>query len=224
MIDRNNHPVYIYSNVRYFRNESLGNMNIAIDPTTREYAAVLRSGSNLDGYHIIGAKSLLEIILAYSISSDLETAEMLAHYERKAPGSYVSRPIILPLTNSLNEGLVRTQILNDLLGTSNAATGIPHPSVLLQAEAARAKNAWYGVSQGRDKCIESSMTPADRIELLRSAGVEPLIFERKSSTGELTAVEVEAVDGGSQLKWIFFKSKEACEQAIVSTPIPDNYR
>jgi hypothetical protein len=217
--------LYVYSSVYYmrFKDKVSGSIHIAVDPETHEYAGVLRGGSNLDEYAIVGADYLRSALLAYTVANDLETASMLAHYARKDPGQYANQPIVLSLNKSRDAALEHLQVLNDRLGNRNEATGVPAPAHLQQAEAARAARAWYGVSQGRDKCIESPMSPADRIDVIKSTGIAPRIRETNSG-GKLTAVEVSADDGRYETTWRFFKSKEECERSMVTAATPDKYR
>lgn len=217
--------VYVYTGVYYirFNKKQPGTLRVAIDPKTKEYAGVLRGGHDLDEYYVVGSESLRSILLAYTVANDLETANMLAHYERKTPGSYETQPIILPLNKNRDAAIKRIELLNDLLGAGPEALGVPAPANLQEAKAARTASAWYGISQGRDKCIESPMSPADRIDLIKSAGITPRIRETKSS-GQLTAVEVSADDGRYETTWKFFKSKAECEQIMMPPPTPDKYR
>lgn len=217
--------VYVYTGVYYirFKKKQPGMLRVAIDPKTKEYTGVLRGGHDLNEYYVVGSESLRSILLAYMVADDLETANMLAHYERKAPGSYETQPIILPLNKNRDAAIKRIELLNDHLGAGSEALGIPAPANLQEAKVARAANAWYGVSQGRDKCIESPMSPADRIDVIKSSGITPLIRESRSG-GQLIAVEVSADDGRYETTWKFFKSKAECERIMVPHPTPDKYR
>lgn len=129
----------------------------------------------------------------------------------------------MSLNKTRDAALQRLEVLNDQLGTNSEATGVPSPINLQQANADRAASAWYGVSQSRDKCIESPMSPADRIDVLKSAGMAPRIRETNSG-GQLTAVEVSADDGRHETTWRFFKNKEECQRTMVAAPVPDKYR
>lgn len=217
--------VYVYSNVYYMRikDKQPGSLHVAIDPETSEYAGVLRGGSSLDEYYVVGSEALRSTLLAYTVADDLETANMLAHYERKDSGNYETQPIILSLNKSRDEAIARVELLNDRLGTRTEAQGVPAPAYLRQAQASRAASAWYGVSQGRDQCIESPMSPADRIDVIKSAGITPRVRETNSG-GQLTAVDVSADDGRYETTWKFFKSKAECERKMVAPPTPDKYR
>jgi hypothetical protein len=221
----NQRIVYVYSNVHYMRIEDRkpGSLHVAVDPQTHEYAGVLRGGDNLDEYHVVGSESLRSTLLAYTVAKDLETAEAHAHYARKANGAYETKPIILPLTRNLQEALQRVGLLNERLGEEVEAYGVPAPAFLVQAMAEQASRAWYGVSQERDKCIESPLSPADRIDLIKSAGITPHIRETNSG-GQLTTVEVSADDGRYETTWHFFKSKAECERVMVAPTTPDKYR
>lgn len=226
VINSNGRIIYVYSNVYYFRPSEInsGSMRVAIDPVTHEYAGVIRGGDDLDEYYVAGADSLKSTLLTFTVADDLETAEMLAHYTNKNPGSYETKPIMLPLNKNLDEALVRVELLNDRLGEAGQATGVPAPSSLQKAMAVKAENTWYGVSQGRDKCIESPLSPAQRIDLIKEAGIKPSIRDT-TSNGKLAAVEVSALDRGYETTWRFFKNKNDCESSLVSsTPIPDKYR
>lgn len=226
VINNNGKVVYVYSGVHYFRleNKVSGTMHVAIDPATHEYAGLIRAGDGLDEYYIAGAESLRSTLLAFTIANDLEFAEMSAHYAKKNQGRYLSKPIMFPLNKDLDEAMVRVELLNDKLGNSTQATGIPEPSFLLNVRAEEAKKIWYGVSQGRDRCIESPMSPAGRIELIKEAGVVPRVRETNAN-GKLAIVEVSAVDGGYESTWRFFKNKADCEQTLATvSPTPDRYR
>lgn len=217
--------IYIYSNVYYMHHQDNrpGSLHVAIDPATKEYAGVLRGGDNLDQYYIAGSESLRSTLLAYTVADDLETANMLTHYTRKIAGAYEVNPIVLPLNKSLDEALERVKLLNDRLGNRNEAQGIPAPSYLQKAEAERAALAWYGVSQDRDECIESPMSPADQIDLIKSSGIT-LYIRETNSDGKLIAVEISADDGRSETDWRFFKSKADCEKSMAVAPTPEKYR
>ena len=216
--------VYVYSGVYYMRfNKPPGSLHVAIDPKTKEYAGILRGGHSLEEYYVVGSKSLRSTLLAYTVASDLETADMLAHYARNTSGSYETKPVILPFNKNRDAANERVELLNDRLGAGSEALGISAPAILQEANAARAANAWYGVSQGRDKCIESPMSPADRIDVIKSSGITPLIRESRSG-GQLSAVEVSADDGRYETTWKFFKSKAECERIMVPPPTPDKYR
>lgn len=67
------------------------------------------------------------------------------------------------------------------------------------------------------------MSPADRIDLIKSAGVSPRIRE-SNTDGRLSAVEVTAVNGGYESTWKFFKSKSECERTLVVDRTPNKYR
>lgn len=67
------------------------------------------------------------------------------------------------------------------------------------------------------------MSPADRIDVIKSAGTTPQIRETNSS-GQLTAVDVSADDGRYETTWKFFKSNADCERTMVASPTPDKYR
>lgn len=217
--------VYVYSNVYYmrFKDRQPGSLHVAVDPDTHEFAGVLRGGDNLDEYYVVGADSLRSTLLAYTVADDLETADMLAHYARKAPGTYETRPIMLSLNKNRDAAIERVELLNDRLGTRTEAQGVPAPANLQQAKEAQVASAWYGVSQGHAECIESPMSPADRIDVIKSAGITPRIQETNSG-GQLTAVEVSADDGHYETTWKFFKSKADCERTMVAPNTPDKYR
>lgn len=216
---------YVYSNVYYQRlNRIPGSLHVAFDPETGEFVGVLRGGERLDEYYLIGANSLLmSTLVAYTVAEDLETANMLAHYTKKDAGDYESQPVLFPLSLALESAIERVQLLNDLIGEKLEARGVPAPSKLQEANAERAASAWYGVSQGRESCIESPMSPADRIDLIKSAGVSPRIRE-SNTDGRLSAVEVTAVNGGYESTWKFFKSKSECERTLVVDRTPNKYR
>lgn len=226
VINSNGRIIYVYASVYYLRyaEKSPGTMQVAIDPLTHEYASVVRAGADLDEYYLAGADSLRSTLLAFTVAKDLETAEMLAHYENKNQGTYETKPIMLPLSKSLEEALVRVELLNDRLGEVDHATGVPAPGFLQKAMTFQAENTWYGVAQGRDRCIESPMSPAHRIDLIKETGIVPRIRDT-TSNGKLTAVEVSAVDGGNVTSWRFFKNKTDCEHSLpFSAPTPEKYR
>ena len=225
VIDDKAQVVYIYSNVYFFRTKSgrVGTMHVAVNPETREYAGVVRAGDSLDEYHVVGAQALRKALLTYTIADDLESADMMAHYANKAPGPYERNPIMLPLNKRLDAAIERTEMLSTKLGDRSQALGVPAPGALVQAEAARAASAWYGVSQGRDQCIESPMSPADRIDVIRSAGIMPKTRETISN-GQVALVEISADDGRHETTWRFFKSKIECERTLPSSSPDAKYR
>lgn len=226
VINFNDRIVYIYSNVYYFRiaGKRSGSMHVAIDPVMHEYAGVIRAGADLDEYYVAGADSLRSTLLAFTVADDLETAEMLAHYASKKQGIYETKPMMLPLNKHLDEALVRVELLNDRIGEADQATAVPAPDFLQKAKTVQAENTWYGVSHGRDRCIESPMSPAQRIDLIKEAGIMPRVRDT-ASNGKLTAVEVSAVDSGYETTWRFFKNKNDCERTLASSaPTPDKYR
>lgn len=221
----NRRLIYIYSGVNYFRirDSVKGSLHVAIDPMANEYAGVFRGGADLDEYYIVGAQSLRPALLAYTVAKDLETADMLAHYARKEPGPYEFQPVVLSLNKSRDEALERVALLNERLGALDGATNVPPPQYLLQAKATQSARAWYGVSQDRDRCVASPMSPADRIDVIKSSGITPRVTEILSE-GALSAVEVTVDDGRYETTWRFFKSKSDCELTIVSSPTPEKYR
>lgn len=224
----NGRTIYIYSGVKYFRigNEVdvSGTMNVAVDPAKRELAGLIRANPNLDDYYIEGTESLRGPLVAFTAADDLNFAEMRVHYLNKNPGSYISKPIIFPLHKDREEALARITVLNNTFKGSSHAKGVPEPDFLRSALAAQAEKAWYAVSQGRDSCAQSPMSPADRLEVIREAGVVPRIQE-KASGGKLSFVEISAVNGGYENTWQFFKNKAECEQTLGNAaPVPDRYR
>ncbi len=226
VINNNGKRIYIYAGVHYlrFQNNASGMMHVAIDPATHEFAGLIRANKDLDEYYIAGAESLRSTLLAFTVTDDVEFASMSAHYLKKKQGSYVGKPIIFPLHKDRDEASVRINLLNDMLGSSAQIAGVPAPAFLLKVQAEQAEKAWYGVSQGRDRCIETPMSPADRIEVIREAGIAPRIQETNAD-GRLSVVEISAVEGGYETTWRFFKNKANCEQTLVSSMlIPDRYR
>lgn len=92
-----------------------------------------------------------------------------------------------------------------------------------QSHGAASGSTWYAVGQGRNRCIVSRMSPANRLEVIREAGLTPSIHEEKSG-GNLVAVEISVIDGGIESSWVFWKSKSACEASIRAFDIPDSYK
>lgn len=91
-----------------------------------------------------------------------------------------------------------------------------------QSKASQNSN-WYVINQGRNKCIVSPMSPASRIEFIQNTGLKPNIRERKSR-GNLLAVDISVVEGGSESKWVFWRDKATCESSLNRTEIPGSYR
>lgn len=217
VVDKNR-VVYIYSDVYYMRikDKVSGNLHVAIDPKTKEYAGVIRSGSSLDGYAQAGVESLLGTLLAHTVVDDLETASMLAHYARSEPGQCKNQPVSLPLgKSSVGAALEHLRVLNERLGTRTEVTGVPPPSVLQRANIVQAASAWFAVSQGNDRCILAATSPEDRISLIKSTGIVPRVREVNEGSSPVV-VEVSADDGRYETTWRYFKSKDRCEQSISS--------
>lgn len=217
--------IYVYSGIYYHRltPDAPGSMHVAIEPTTKQYAGVIRAGRDLDEYYVGGADSLRSTLVAFVAAYDVEMFSMLAHYASGRKDAYENRAIMLPLHKDSDEALLRVALLNDKLGERGQATGVPAPEFLQRAKAAAAERAWYAVTRARDACVTSPMSPAQRIDLVKEAGLTPRVRDTNSD-GKLAIVEVTADDGRYETTWRFFKKKEDCERTLASAPTPDRYR
>jgi hypothetical protein len=226
IINDGTREIYVYSNVYYhrLRDHQSGRMHVAIDPESNEWAAVLRTGSDLSGYNIAGSSSLRPVLLAFTAASDVDFFNMLAHYQEGKKNDYVSPPIALPLSASNQAIVERLHVLNEQLGEGDAATVVAEPKNYTVAKAAASERAWYGVTHERDRCIESPLSPAQRIGLIKEAGITPIVRDSHLD-GKLNVVEVTADDGRFETTWRFFKKKEDCERTLsAATSTPDRYR
>lgn len=217
VIQRPGGEVYIYTGVYNFRikNDVSGSMKVAVDPKTREMAAILVRGDNLEQYFIQGPKGLRDALIAYTVASDLDFGAMRLFYAQNgtSAGSFTDEPIRLPLKEKLSEGKERVALLNELLGERGKASDVPPAPDGLKARQIEADRTWYAVSQGGAKCVVSPMTPDARVDVINEAGLSPRIDEVKDGD-QVVSVEISVIDGGSEQVWKFWKTRESCEDSL----------
>lgn len=79
-------------------------------------------------------------------------------------------------------------------------------------------NAWYGVADSGAKCSPTDMSPAERIDWLRARGIK---YDAIDYSGPMVGGRVPKVTiiprNGSYPSWVYYATKEFCEEKEVST-------
>lgn len=214
IVEANGRTIYLYTGVSLFRLKegSPGAMVVAIDLQSKEFAAVAQSSRD-ESYRLAGADGLRSTLLAYTIAADIDAARRRVHRMTPNAGPYEAMPPNFPIEQNLDDYRSRVRVLNDRLGEGMEAVHVPPPSFVVAAEAQRLENSWFAIAQGRGHCVESPVSPDQRIGVVREAGVIPRVSET-TTNGKITEVRVVASDGGYEQSWRFFKSKAVCEQTL----------
>lgn len=215
--------VYLYTGVSVFRfgAKDEGVLDLAFEPSTGKMAAVVNGGSSRNQRYLVGSADLHPVIIAYAALSDLSFADMDLHYAKNKDGVlYLGFPVEFPAGSRGVEAADRIRVMNDQLGVIGRTDALVSPNESLEAQKIRREKRWFAVGQGRDKCVESPISPVDQIAVIREAGINPIVQEFNDNDA-LSRVEVSA----DNRVWIYWKSREACEISLPArTEIPDRYR
>lgn len=164
-------------------------------------------------------------LLAYVAEGDIRFGELSRYYAQPAAAgaSHQARPIRFPVADQSAQAQQRVAYLGAKLGQDRYSVSVAGAPAAMEAQRIRDAARWYAVSQGRDSCTDALLSPADRIKLVREAGVTPRVRDTMVA-GKLSMIEIVADDGRHETTWRFWKSKSDCERTLLAKAIPDRYK
>lgn len=226
VIQQGDTKVYIYRHVGFSRRELHSLLNVAIDESTHETAAIVTANPNQDEYFLSGPQRLQAVLLAELAIEEMVDAKASLERAHKDEAWSPSPIYRFPLDGAFQSmGLERLTHFNTVLRDGNMQ-GVLQPDDRLEEQRIREAAAWYGVSSTETSCVSTSFSPAKRIQFIREAGIQPETRDTLDAAGNLRIVEVSAYESGHTRTWRYFKRESDCVASlpINGAPIPDRYR
>lgn len=223
IIKNENFTVYLYTGVSVFRYgaKNEGSLDLAFEPASGKMAAIANGGAELNQRYLIGSTELQPVIIAFSALQDLSLAASELHYAKiKDDTPYQRLASDFPAASRVSDATNRIQTMSSQLGATGQTENLAQPNDSIEAQKIRRERQWFAVGQSLERCVSSSMSPADRITIIREAGFNPTVQELKNN-GAITRVDISTGDR----VWAYWKNKDACERSLSNrTEIPDRYR
>jgi hypothetical protein len=216
--------VYIYGRPGYVQGLPNrypdGYINLAIDPTTKEYAGILNYNSNLSGYRFFGNKEILSFLVAYQAANEAETEKAYKISRTELP-----KPVQFPIPDErMGYTTDRLRYLASLYSAgSEGITGAKSAYAAGDAGRASTESHWFAASVSGG-CSES-ISPATRIQQIRDVGFQASTKDENDSAGNLKSVEVSYDEGLTTRYTVYYRNKSDCEAAVdAANSVPDKYR
>lgn len=199
-----------------------GGLTVAVNPRTRAMAAIFNGQEDLSEYRFAGDEKLLSLLVAYTVASEAETEK--AHLISR---TQQSEGIVFPIpTERIARVEARLAYLSGLYLNGQIRGARSAYAAGNDARKVPPEKQWWAANSSFTECLETG-GPAAKLDEFVGFIDKPHTQDYRNSSGKLVKVEViNAIGGGRETVWTYYKEKSQCEaeQVNATKSLADRYR
>lgn len=199
-----------------------GGLMVAVNPRTKAMAAIFNGQEDLSEYRFTGDEKLISLLVAYGVAEEAERekAYLISPTQQ-------SEDVVFPIpAERIARVEARLAYLSGLY--ANGQIGGARSAYDAGDDARRVppEKQWWIANSSFTECFETG-GPAAKLDQFVGFTDKPYTRDHRDSSGKLVKVEVvNAIGGGQETVWTYYKEKSRCEaeQVNATKSLADRYR